>query len=82
MLSGLSSHITGLSVLTRFKSEGAAEIASLQRKMHFNMMAHATLVGAMRHAAMLDALPEAEAALMLFDRMADVSMLWSGEADN
>jgi hypothetical protein len=50
--------------------------------MHFNMMAGATLMGTMRHAAMLDALPEAEAALMLFDRMADVSMLWNGAADD
>lgn len=81
MLSGLSSHITGVSLLTGFDLPGSTELADLQRKMHFNMMAGATLMGTMRHAAMLDALPEAEAALLLFDRMSEVSMLWYGEDD-
>lgn len=77
MLSGLSSHITGLSIITGFASTEADDVAALQNRMHFNMMAGATLMGAMRHAGMLDSLDHAQRALDLFDRMAVVSMLWN-----
>ena len=53
-LSGMSSHVTGASVLRAIASPETGEIAVIERKMHLMMMAGATLQGSRRHAAMLE----------------------------
>lgn len=81
-LSGVSSHVTGISVLDGFGGEGLnetqQEIRKLHRKMRLMMMAGATLQGSMRHAAMIMDESEVEAALVLINRMNSVSEAWSG----
>lgn len=82
MLSGVSSHVTGLSILPGISGEGfddqQEELKNLTRKMHLMMMAGATLQGSMCHAAMIDAKTELEAALVLMDRMNTLSWEWPG----
>lgn len=82
MLSGVSSHVTGLSILTGISGEGfddrQAELKNLTRKMHLMMMAGATLQGSMFHAGMIGAQNELEAALALTDRMNVLSWEWPG----
>jgi hypothetical protein len=86
MLSGVSSHVTGLSVLRGVVgADGSTdlndELSALTRKMHFMMMAGTTLQGSLRHAGMLDDLPAAEQALALTERMDALSWHWPGVAD-
>lgn len=80
MLSGVSSHVTGLSVLRGVTNESMdsrqREISGLERKMHLMMMAGAMLQGARLHSVMIDARAELEIAIALTDRLAAVSMSW------
>jgi hypothetical protein len=82
MLSGLSSHVTGASVLTAVApADGpnpAAELGPLQRKMHLMMMAGATLQGCLRHGGMLDDEPALTETVALLTRLGDVSWKWPG----
>lgn len=82
MLSGVSSHVTGLSILTGVSGEGfddkQEKLKNLARKMHLMMMAGATLQGSMCHAGMIDAQRELEDALALTDRMNALSWEWPG----
>lgn len=82
MLSGVSSHVTGLSVLRGATGEGMAdsqsELHGLTRKMHLMMMAGATLQGSMLHAGMIEDETQVQAALLLINRMNDLSMIWPG----
>jgi hypothetical protein len=81
-LSGVSSHVTGLSIIDAFGGEGLDEkhdeVRKLNRKMHLMMMAGATLQGAARHAEMINDLEELENALALIDRMNALSWDWPG----
>jgi hypothetical protein len=82
MLSGVSSHVTGLSILTGIGGEGfdekQEELKNLTRKMHLMMMAGTTLQGSMCHAGMIGAHKELEVALALTDRMNALSWKWPG----
>jgi len=82
MLSGLSSHVTGASVLTAVapadRPNPAAELGPLQRKMHLMMMAGATLQGCLRHGGMLDDEPALTETVALLTRLGDVSWKWPG----
>ena len=85
MLSGVSSHVTGLSVLrgvTEVPNDGMAvmqsELQGLTRKMHLMMMAGATLQGSMLHAGMIDDEAQVQTALALANRMDGLSLVWPG----
>ena len=82
MLSGLSSHVTGVSVLTGVTLPGGPspheKLRELQRKMHLMMMAGATLHGSMHHAGMIEDEEEVRKALSLLARLDEVSMKWPG----
>lgn len=83
MLSGLSAHVTGVSVLrdvvTDSHSEGLQEeLHALTRKMHLMMMAGATLQGAAIHAHMIGDLAQSQVADRLTSRMNAVTMAWLG----
>ena len=82
MLSGTSSHVTGASILTSVTDASGpcnvAELLSMQRKLHFVMMAGATLRGSMRHAGVLDDEPAARCALDLTNRLSDLSYYLPG----
>lgn len=89
MLSGVSSHVTGLSILRGVVNEGSKEpqdeLLALTRKMHLMMMAGATLHGSMLHAGMIDDPASVETAAGLIDRMNSLSWGWPGvepKADN
>ena len=82
-LSGISSHVTGLSVLRGvIPVEGenpAAELAPMQRKMHLMMMmAGATLQGCLQHGGMLNDVEAMEATIVLLTRLSDLSFKWPG----
>lgn len=81
-LSGVSSHVTGLSIMDGFGGEGLDEkqrdLRQLQRKMHLMQMAAAALQGSQHHATMLDATEEYERSRELTDRMNAVSWDWPG----
>lgn len=86
-LSGVSSHVTGLSILKRIMDvdgtdDNQQKLRSLERKMHLMMMAGATLQGSIVHAGMIDHLPSADAALSLMHRLAGISHLWPGASEN
>lgn len=82
MLSGVSSHVSGLSVLRGVTGEGMAELQvelrGLTRKIHLMMMAGATLKGSMLHAGMIEEDAQVEAALALTNRMNALSKSWPG----
>jgi hypothetical protein len=82
MLSGVSSHVTGLSILRGVTNAGTAEMQSelrgLTRKMHLMMMAGATLQGSMLHAGMIGDEPKVQEALSLIGRLDGLSMSWPG----
>ena len=77
MLSGTSSHITGASILTDIEPvhgpNPAAELRPFQRRMHFMMMAGATLQGALRHGGMIENDESLEETVALLTRLADLS---------
>jgi hypothetical protein len=82
MLSGLSSHVSGLSVLWGVGGEGLdglqADLRKLNRKMHLMMMAGATLHGSMHHSIMIQAPEELDRSIALINRMNDLSWSWPG----
>lgn len=85
MLSGVSSHVTGLSVLRGVigapddgMAETQSEFRGLTRKMHLMMMAGATLQGSMLHAGMIEDEAQVQAALALTHRMDGLSLIWPG----
>lgn len=82
MLSGVSAHVTGLSILRGVASadgkELQEELRALTRKMRLMMMATATLEASMRHAHMIGADDHALTALALTPRMAEISRSWPG----
>jgi hypothetical protein len=84
-LSGISSHVTGLSVLRHVNHKGVGamqeELARLTRKMHLMMMATATLQGSTFHAGIIEHHALLEASLRLTDHMNAVSHEWPGVAD-
>ena len=81
MLSSVSSHVTGLSILRGVSNErldaGQAEIRDLERKMHLMMMAGALLQGIRYHSVMIEAYEGLKAAEAFTDRLADISMKWT-----
>jgi hypothetical protein len=84
-LSGVSSHVTGLSVLRGVSGSdemdlSRKEINALTRKMHLMMMAGATLQGSLIHSGMIDNSSLAERAVELTNRLADISLFWPGVA--
>jgi hypothetical protein len=85
MLSGVSSHVTGLSILrgvTNGKMDAEhAELGALERKMHLMMMAGAMLQGSRIHAGMIEAYAELEHAVALTERLATISMAWPGAVE-
>lgn len=82
MLSSVSSHVTGLSILRGVTNDRMdaeqREIRELERKMHLMMMAGAMLQGARLHSVMIEAYAELEIATTLTDRLATLSMSWPG----
>ncbi|QNE33338.1 hypothetical protein F1C10_04950 [Sphingomonas sp. NBWT7] len=86
MLSSVSSHVTGLSILRGVTNPrmdaGQREISKLERKMHLMMMASAMLQGARLHSVMIEAYAELEIAIALTDRLATLSMSWPGVGPN
>lgn len=82
MLSGLSSHVTGASILAAVApADGpnpAAELAPLQRKMHLMMLAGATLQGCLRHNGTLDDEGACAETVALLTRLSSLSWDWPG----
>lgn len=82
MLSGMSSHVTGLSLIRgigdKETEEMQGELLGLSKRNYFNMMAGATLHGALIHAGMIDDPETAASALLLVNRMNALSMNWPG----
>lgn len=82
-LSGISSHVTGMSVLKGVVDLGDEskmlqnELSTLSRKMHLMLMAAATLQGAMLHAAMIGEDEIAADAKSLSDRLDALSKSWN-----
>jgi hypothetical protein len=72
-LSGLSSHVTGVSILTAFGGDGMdekqAELKGLQRRLHLIQMAAATLHGSQNHATMHGFNEDYDISLELFGRL-------------
>lgn len=83
-LSGVSSHVTGVSVIfgvtdeTDEVNELQARWRELNNKMRPMMMCSATLTGSLHHAEVIGASGHVEAALALTDRMNEISKLWPG----
>lgn len=81
-LSGISSHVTGMSVLKGVVDLGdeslalQKELSTLSRKMHLMLMAGATLQGAMLHASMIGEEQIASDAKSLSDRLDTLSKSW------
>jgi len=81
MLSGISSHVTGLSLLQDVVSDTESErlqamYTALTRKMYLMMMVGATLHGCALHAEMLESADLLAASNKLIERMNAVSMDW------
>ncbi len=83
MLSGVSSHVTGMSLLKGVVDKDGGgenvqnELRNLSRKMHLMMMAGATLQGSMLHAGMIGENEHARTARSLVDRMNVISTAWA-----
>lgn len=79
-LSGVSSHVTGVSVLRGVVGLGEVdpqdELTNLERKRHPMMMAGATLHGSLLHAGMIGDDVLARKALELLGRFNSISMTW------
>jgi hypothetical protein len=82
MLSGVSSHVTGVSVLPGVEDvadpSATPDIGPHQRKMHLMMMAGATLTGCLRHAGTFDDEPGCAEAVDLMGKLGDLSWDWPG----
>ena len=81
-LSGISSHVTGISMLRRVTHDGVddaqRELSSHVRKMHPMILATATLQASVFHAGLLNEHGLMSSALALADRMSAVSLDWPG----
>ena len=82
-LSGVSSHVTGFSILRNISGSDDIEITrneinALTRKMHLMMMAGATLQGSLIHSGMIANAVAAELAFDLTNQLAEISMYWPG----
>lgn len=82
-LSGVSAHVTGLSLMRGViagerSAELNVELTALAKKMHVMMIAGATLHGALLHAGMIDDAASAKSADALITRMNDLSFAWPG----
>jgi hypothetical protein len=81
-LSGVSSHVTGMSLLKGVidvDGSGAdtqGELRKLSKRTHLMMMAGATLQGSVLHAAMIDDVEHAQAAKRLLDQLEVISTVW------
>lgn len=82
MLSGISSHVTGISVLPAVENvvnpSANPDIGPHQRKMHLMMMAGATLTGCLRHAGTFNDEPGCAEAVDLMGQLGDLSWDWPG----
>lgn len=82
MLSGVSSHVTGMSVLKGVvDADGGGadvqdELSKISKRTHLMMMAGATLQGSMLHAAMINDEKHFQSAKSLVDRMNVISATW------
>lgn len=75
MLSGLSSHVIGASIMSA-AANPSTDLNPLQRKMHLMMMAGATLHGSLRHTGMLNDGLGVEETVTLLNRLGDLSWKW------
>ncbi len=84
MLSGISSHVTGLSLMQGISDDSEEMDASqerlrnLNKRMHPIMMASATLTGSLHHAELLGDEKHYVAAVDLTKRMDELSEEWPG----
>jgi hypothetical protein len=80
MLSGISSHVTGLSIIRGVGDEeteaAQASLLALSKRNYFNMMAGAGLNGTLIHAGMIDDAASVENALGLIHKLNDLSKSW------
>lgn len=82
-LSGLSSHVTGMSLLRGVVgadnewADQQAELATLTKVFHLRMMAGTTLLGCAKHAGMIGAADLGSTAEKLVDRLNVASGLWT-----
>jgi len=82
MLSGFSSHVTGLSLINgvidaeEHQAKGHGELQMISEKVYLMMMASATLNGAMLHATMIDDKEHILIANNLLSQMKEISTLW------
>lgn len=85
MLSGVSSHVTGISVITGIEDVAdpslARSLGPHQRKLHLMMMANGTLTGARHQAAMFEDEQGCREALELLDELYDLSFDLPGVTD-
>lgn len=83
-LSGVSSHVTGVSIIygvtdeTEKVNKMQARWRELSNKMRPMMMCSATLTGSLHHAEVIDSAGHLEAARELADRMNEISKQWPG----
>jgi len=81
-LSGLSSHVTGMSILKASVSFNVSDLEEqrfldgITKKMNLMMMAGATLQGAMLHSAMIDSQELSVTAIALLDKLNLISENW------
>ena len=81
-LSGVSSHVTGMSLLNGvIDADGGGadtqdEFRKLSKRMHLMMMAGATLQGSKLHAEMIDDEEHTQAAKILLDKLNVISKVW------
>ena len=82
MLSGVSSHVTGLSLIRGIGDADTKEMQAIlhgmSKRNYFNMMAGATLLGALIQSGMIGDKGCTEEALSLTKRMDALSMGWPG----
>jgi hypothetical protein len=82
MLSGVSSHVTGFSVITAIEDVAdpstSRSLAPHQRKMHLMMMAGATLNGCLNHAGIFDDEQGCRETYELMGELGDLSWDWPG----
>lgn len=85
MLSGLSSHVTGLSLIRGIgdaeTEEMQAKLQGMNKRNYFNMIAGATLHGTLIQSGMIDDEGCTEEALALVERMNALSVGWPGAED-
>ncbi len=82
MLSGVSSHVTGLSILFDIGGDGMGErqewLRKHNRKMHLMMMAGATIHGTIFHAINIEQHDIYDNAIGLANRLSELSREWPG----